>query len=104
VTGIALDHTDWLGPTREAIGFEKAGIFRAGKPANLRRSAAAAKPARSRAAIGADLRLIGRDFGFERHSRKTGRPPAMDLGAGRRSGAISGRLANPGLRGPTQLL
>lgn len=33
VTSIALDHTDWLGPDRESIGCEKAGIFRAGKPA-----------------------------------------------------------------------
>lgn len=33
VTNVAIDHTDWLGDTREAIGFEKAGIFRAGKPA-----------------------------------------------------------------------
>lgn len=33
VTSIALDHTDWLGPDRESIGGEKAGIFRAGKPA-----------------------------------------------------------------------
>ena len=33
VTSIALDHTDWLGPDRESIGFEKAGIFRSGKPA-----------------------------------------------------------------------
>ncbi len=31
VTSIALDHTDWLGDTREAIGFEKAGIFRQDK-------------------------------------------------------------------------
>lgn len=28
VTSIALDHTDWLGPDRESIGREKAGIFR----------------------------------------------------------------------------
>ena len=33
VTSIALDHTDWLGPDRESIGREKAGIFRCGKPA-----------------------------------------------------------------------
>jgi len=33
VTSIALDHTDWLGYDRESIGREKAGIFRAGKPA-----------------------------------------------------------------------
>lgn len=33
ITSIALDHTDWLGPDRESIGREKAGIFRGGKPA-----------------------------------------------------------------------
>ncbi|WP_297202642.1 bifunctional tetrahydrofolate synthase/dihydrofolate synthase [uncultured Pluralibacter sp.] len=33
VTSIALDHTDWLGPDRESIGREKAGVFRCGKPA-----------------------------------------------------------------------
>ncbi|MDN0087132.1 bifunctional tetrahydrofolate synthase/dihydrofolate synthase [Yersinia nurmii] len=33
VTSIALDHTDWLGADRESIGREKAGVFRAGKPA-----------------------------------------------------------------------
>jgi dihydrofolate synthase / folylpolyglutamate synthase len=33
VTSIAIDHTDWLGCDRESIGREKAGVFRAGKPA-----------------------------------------------------------------------
>lgn len=33
ITSISLDHCDWLGDTRELIGREKAGIFRAGKPA-----------------------------------------------------------------------
>ncbi|MBX9900158.1 MAG: bifunctional folylpolyglutamate synthase/dihydrofolate synthase, partial [Burkholderiaceae bacterium] len=33
VTSIDIDHTDYLGDTREKIGFEKAGIFRAGKTA-----------------------------------------------------------------------
>lgn len=32
---VGLDHTDWLGPTREDIGREKAGIFRAGQPVVL---------------------------------------------------------------------
>lgn len=31
VTSIDIDHADWLGETREKIGFEKAGIFRSGK-------------------------------------------------------------------------
>lgn len=33
VTSIGIDHTDWLGHTREAISIEKAGIFRSHKPA-----------------------------------------------------------------------
>jgi dihydrofolate synthase/folylpolyglutamate synthase len=33
ITNIGLDHRDWLGPDRESIGTEKAGIFRARRPA-----------------------------------------------------------------------
>ncbi len=33
VTAVGVDHTAWLGSDREAIGREKAGIFRSGKPA-----------------------------------------------------------------------
>ncbi|MEN8128978.1 MAG: bifunctional tetrahydrofolate synthase/dihydrofolate synthase [Pseudomonadota bacterium] len=32
ITSIGIDHTDWLGTDREAIGFEKAGIMRPGRP------------------------------------------------------------------------
>jgi len=32
ITPISLDHTAWLGTNREAIGFEKAGVIRNGKP------------------------------------------------------------------------
>jgi dihydrofolate synthase / folylpolyglutamate synthase len=32
LTSVAIDHIDWLGDNRELIGYEKAGIFRAGKP------------------------------------------------------------------------
>src|SRR6185503_2673083 len=35
VASIGLDHRDWLGDTLDAIGREKAGIFRAGRPAVL---------------------------------------------------------------------
>ncbi len=35
LTSVGLDHTEWLGPTREDIGREKAGIFRAGSPVVL---------------------------------------------------------------------
>lgn len=33
ITSITLDHTDWLGPNRDSIAREKAGIFRRGRPA-----------------------------------------------------------------------
>jgi dihydrofolate synthase/folylpolyglutamate synthase len=65
VTSIDLDHQELLGSTREQIGFEKAHIFRAGRPAIC----AEQKPPQAlldvAAGIGADLRLIGRDFTFE---------------------------------------
>ena len=32
ITSIGLDHQAWLGETREAIGFEKSGIMRSGRP------------------------------------------------------------------------
>ena len=33
VTSIGVDHTDWLGDTRESVALEKAGIFRERRPA-----------------------------------------------------------------------
>src|SRR3990172_12353629 len=33
VTSVGIDHVNWLGPDRETIGWEKAGIFRASRPA-----------------------------------------------------------------------
>lgn len=33
ITSICIDHVDWLGETREAIAYEKAGVFRKGIPA-----------------------------------------------------------------------
>jgi dihydrofolate synthase/folylpolyglutamate synthase len=104
VTTIALDHTEWLGPDRESIGFEKAGIYRTGKPALC----ADPQPPQSlldhAAAIGADLRLIGRDFGFER-ARGEGNENRLQWRWWCRAGekVIKRSLAYPGLRGPTQL-
>lgn len=104
VTTVALDHTDWLGPDRESIGFEKAGIYRAGKPAFCADPNPPQRLLDHATSIGADLRLIGRDFGFER--------PAAESGENRlqwrwwcRAGeqVIKRALAYPGLRGPTQL-
>jgi dihydrofolate synthase/folylpolyglutamate synthase len=42
VTSIDIDHTDYLGDTREKIAYEKAGIFRAGKSSGVWRHGHAA--------------------------------------------------------------
>ena len=62
VTGIALDHTDWLGSTREAIGYEKAGIFRAGKQSICGDPEPPQTLVDHAVAIGAPLQRFGRDF------------------------------------------
>ena len=64
VVSVALDHLDYLGSTRERIGFEKAGIFRARKPAIVAEVDAPASLIEHAQNIGADLRLIDRDFGY----------------------------------------
>jgi dihydrofolate synthase/folylpolyglutamate synthase len=65
VTGVDLDHQDYLGDTREAIGFEKAGIYRAGCPAICADPAPPTSLIAHAQAIGADLRCLGRDFTYE---------------------------------------
>ncbi len=104
VTTVALDHTDWLGNDRESIGFEKAGIYRSGKPAFCADPHPPQTLLDHAAAIGADLRLIGRDFGFERPSAETNEN-RLQWRWWCRSGdhLIKRALAYPGLRGPTQL-
>lgn len=64
ITSIALDHTDWLGDNREAIGFEKAGIMRAGKPVVCADFAPPASILDHAAQLAAPLYLIGRDFSY----------------------------------------
>lgn len=64
VTSIDLDHVDFLGPTREHIGFEKAHIYRRDRPAICSDRAPPAAVADVANAIGADLWLLGRDFGY----------------------------------------
>lgn len=66
VTSIGLDHTDWLGPDREHIGREKAGIFRAGKPAICGDPAPPASLAETAAAVGAPFYRIDTDFQITR--------------------------------------
>ena len=64
LTSVALDHMDYLGDTREAIGFEKAGIFRAVRPAICAEPNPPESVLRQAREVGADLQRIGHDFGF----------------------------------------
>ena len=103
VTGIALDHTDWLGSTREAIGFEKAGIFRSGKPAICSDPEPPQSLLEHAAAVGTDLRLIGRDFGYFGDRTQWTFWAREQQPDGEYSVLRRGGLANPGLRGSCQL-
>lgn len=95
LTSIDLDHTEWLGPTREHIGREKAHIMRPGKPAIVSDPMPPQSVIDHAEAIGADLWLAGRDF---RHSGD--RQQWQWAGRQRRFNA----LAYPALRGANQLL
>lgn len=65
LTNVALDHVDWLGNTREQIGFEKAGIFRAGCPALYGERDMPASVREQGKALGAKLLQQGRDYGWQ---------------------------------------
>ncbi len=62
VTSIGIDHTNWLGPDRESIAREKAGIFRAGRPAICGDADPPASLLEAAERVGASLQLYGRDF------------------------------------------
>lgn len=105
ITSVALDHTAWLGDDRDSIGYEKAGIFRASKPALCADPHPPQGLLQQAAALGADLRLLGRDFGFEKAAAGTAENRWQWRWWCRRpDGQVLRRpLAYPGLRGATQL-
>lgn len=62
VTSVDLDHVEYLGNTREQIGLEKAGVFRAGKPAICGDMRPPQSILQYASRIGADLQRIGEAF------------------------------------------
>ncbi|HUP98258.1 MAG TPA: bifunctional tetrahydrofolate synthase/dihydrofolate synthase [Usitatibacter sp.] len=70
VTSVDLDHQDYLGDDRESIGFEKAGIFRSGRPAIFGDTDPPVRLVEHARAIGAPLQLLGRDFRYEAQERQ----------------------------------
>jgi dihydrofolate synthase/folylpolyglutamate synthase len=95
VTSIDLDHIEYLGPTREAIGREKAGIFRALVPAVCADADPPASLVAHSQSLGVPLTLMGRDFGY----RAQGAQWEYWGPGGARHG-----LPYPALRGEHQLL
>ena len=95
ITSIDLDHMEFLGDTREKIGFEKAGIMRAGKHAIVSDPLPPASVQAHAEAIGADLWLVGRDFNFSGDKLQW-----AWAGRGKRFAG----LAYPALRGANQLI
>lgn len=95
VTSVDIDHTDYLGNTREAIGFEKAGIYRSGKAAICSDPVPPKSLIEHAQSIGADLWLLGRDFNYSGDKQQWNYG-----GRNQRRGA----LGYPSLRGANQLL
>jgi dihydrofolate synthase/folylpolyglutamate synthase len=94
LTSIGIDHVEYLGDSREAIGREKAGIFRSGRPAVVADPAPPQSVLEEIRRVGARPLLLGRDFGY----RPQGTQWSYWGPAGKRSG-----LAHPALRGALQL-
>ncbi len=68
VTTVDIDHADYLGTTREQIGFEKAGIFRSGRPAIYADKNPPQSLVSHAAQIGTPLLQQGLDFGIQTES------------------------------------
>jgi dihydrofolate synthase/folylpolyglutamate synthase len=95
ITSIDIDHVDYLGPDRESIGREKAGIMRTGRPVIVSDPVPPQSVIDRAREIQADLWLIGRDFHH-------GGDKQQWSWAGRNK-RFNG-LAYPALRGANQLL
>jgi dihydrofolate synthase/folylpolyglutamate synthase len=95
ITSIDLDHMELLGPDRETIGREKAGIMRTGRPVIVSDPMPPQSVLDHATEIDADLWRFGVDFNFSGDKQQWGW-----AGRGRR---YSG-LAYPALRGANQLL
>jgi dihydrofolate synthase/folylpolyglutamate synthase len=95
ITSIDIDHTEFLGPDRETIGFEKAGIMRTGRPAIVSDPMPPQSIKDHAIEIGAQLQLAGTDFVVQGDQQQW-----SWQGHNRR---YSG-LAYPALRGANQLI
>jgi dihydrofolate synthase / folylpolyglutamate synthase len=97
VCSIGFDHRDYLGETLELIGAEKAGIFRAGRPAVLSTPDMPASVYSVIESIGARAVVAGRDFSWE-VSSAVGSAAGGDRGIRGSGGAAAARWSYRGVR------
>ncbi len=95
ITSIDIDHAAILGNDRETIGREKAGIMRAGRPVIVSDPVPPQSVIDHAEAIGADLRMFGKDFNYNGDKQQWGW-----AGRDRRYAGLS----YPALRGANQLM
>jgi dihydrofolate synthase/folylpolyglutamate synthase len=95
VTSVDIDHVEWLGNDREKIGYEKAHIYRGGRPAICADPMPPQSLLDHAQALGADLWRFGRDYNYSGDKQQ--------WNYGGRSQRRSS-LAYPALRGANQLL
>lgn len=95
ITSIDLDHMEFLGPDRESIGREKAGIMRAGKPVVVSDPMPPQSLIDHAEKLGADLWKMGRDYNYQGDKQQ--------WAWSGRSKRFNG-LAYPALRGANQLI
>ena len=95
ITSIDIDHAEFLGQNREAIGLEKAAIMRAGRPVIVSDPMPPSSVLEHAEHVGADLWRFGRDFNYsgdKQQWRWAGRTKRFNA------------IAYPALRGANQLL
>lgn len=95
LVSVDLDHQEYLGDTRETIGWEKAHIARPGRPFICADPEPPQSVAQVVSEIGADLWQFGQDFNFQGDKQQW-----SWAGRGQRRNA----MAYPALRGVNQLL
>ena len=95
ITSIDIDHVAYLGPDRESIGFQKAGIMRHGRPVIVSDPVPPASLVTHARDIGADLWRFGIDFNYSGDKQQW-----SWAGRERRYNG----MAYPALRGANQLL
>lgn len=113
ISSIAIDHSEWLGPDREAIGYEKAGIFRSGCLAVCGDPEPPASVTDTALKIGTSLFCYGCDFSFHCSGHRcrfdcpdfslTDLPPPALAGPHQQQNAATALMVVAGLRGQIEV-